>query len=253
MSYPLLHIIVFYSLALVFFMSANLEQSKQAVPADTIKSGQESNEYNLIIYPAKEHIPIAATVKAFDNYNEAVVDGPSGFLYFDDQRMVRAAVLKSGQWHTWEVYDASESSFTAKLLWVDFDGEGSGELYIMYRYGLTVQSTFGESYSGAVQLWDIDRALPYSEVKNYEYGDDMGRNGDQTYRATCFSEVTVSPGGISVAAPSYRFEMYDVNGDEMTDPAEQVNHEYYDQQGCKEYLNKEIGEYQLRNGVVEKI
>lgn len=185
-------------------------------------------EYDFKSYSHRDSIDINELVTANypDDEQEAKLDNPETFIYMDSDRQIRMSIFVNKKWRTWTIHDAQNEQYYAKMHRKDFDNVGNSEIIIQSKYGIVPQSTFGSSYYGSFQIWNIDSVKLYFDIENYEYSDDSGRNGDNSYTNECFSNVEVKERRVFV-------DSLDKNGE------------------C--YLESELaGEYLLENGNVVK-
>ncbi len=122
---------------------------------------------------------------------ESILANPETFLYMDFHGQIHIAIYLNNEWHTWIIHDANNEEYYAKIKRIDFDNNNHEEIIIQSKYGIVPQSTFGRSYFGDFQIWNPDSIKPYFNIENYRYSDDMGRNGDHSYRKECFLKVEV--------------------------------------------------------------
>lgn len=147
-------------------------------------------EHDFKIYNHKDSIDINELITS-DEGDDAILDSPETFVYMDSERQIRMSIFMNKKWRTWTIHDAQNEKYFAEIHRKDFDNIGNNEIVVQSKYGISPQSTFGSSYYGDFQIWNPDSIKLYFEIENYEYSDDMGRNGEQTFTDEHFLDVEV--------------------------------------------------------------
>lgn len=173
---------------LLMFILLSCFSNKKTVKK--INSEESLNKHDYKIFNIKDNIDLIELISSYHG-KKSILDNPETFLYIDSKRKIRIAIYLNKRWHTWEIHDANNQEYYAKIEKVNFDNTGTQEIIIQSKYGVTPQSTFGHSYFGNFQIWNVDSAKLYFDIENYKYSDDMGRNGDQSYTNECFLNVDV--------------------------------------------------------------
>ncbi len=139
-------------------------------------------ELEIRIYLSKKEINISELVSHWEypSTNLAVNDP---FLYLDEKQNIRVATHQKQKWVSWKIMD-KVANYYGNVKEINFDSIELPELFIESRYEEYLSST-GEMYEGNIELWNQQNFVKYFDFHNYNYENDMGRNGDNTFVNEC--------------------------------------------------------------------
>lgn len=161
-------------------------------PEKQMNAPENTDIQGFKIYQHLDSLTVRDYVAVIKN-EENTTATSSVFLYQDVYKKIRIAVEKNTEWHTWEIFDATEDQYYADIRLENFDNKGQKELIITSMHGMRMQSTMGNEFYHDTDIWDLDHVRHYFNIQHAYHSDDKGRNGANTYAIDCNLDIQIQP------------------------------------------------------------